>query len=114
MDDISLKKGKGDYVVILVDLDTHEVIDLLESRTKEFLINYFTNKGKTFCEQILVFCSDMWTAYLEIAKEIFVNATIVVDRFHTALVVGSPYDLKYLKRLACSINHSLNTRSIAQ
>ena len=51
MDEIALKKGKGDYLVILVDLDTHEVIDLLESRTKEFLINYFTDKGKAFCEQ---------------------------------------------------------------
>ena len=58
MDEIALKKGKGDYIVVLVDLDTHEVIDLLESRTKEFLISYFTNKGKAFCEQIEVFCSD--------------------------------------------------------
>lgn len=82
MDEIALKKGKSDYIVILVDLDSHEVIDLLESRTKEFLIAYFTNKGKAFCEQINVFCSDMWTAYLETAKELFVNATIVVDRFH--------------------------------
>lgn len=82
MDEIALKKGKGDYVVVLVDLDSHEVIDLLESRTKEFLISYFTNKGKAFCEQIEVFCSDMWAAYLETAKELFVNATIVVDRFH--------------------------------
>lgn len=82
MDEIALKKGKGDYVVILVDLDTHQVIDVLQSRLKDFLIEYFTNKGKAFCEQIEVFCSDMWTAYLETAKELFVNATIVVDRFH--------------------------------
>ncbi|MDZ7896613.1 MAG: transposase [Arcicella sp.] len=82
MDEIALKKGKGDYVVILVDLDTHQVIDVLPSRLKDFLIEYFTNKGKAFCEQIEVFCSDMWTAYLETAKELFINATIVVDRFH--------------------------------
>lgn len=82
MDEIALRKGKKDYIVILVDLDTHEVIDLLESRTKAFLIAYFTGKGNLFCEQIEVFCSDMWTAYLETAKELFINATIVVDRFH--------------------------------
>lgn len=82
MDEIALKKGKGDYVVVLVDLDTHQVIDLLPSRLKDFLIEYFTEKGNAFCEQIAVFCSDMWTAYLETAKEVFVNATIVVDRFH--------------------------------
>lgn len=70
MDEIALRKGKGDYVVVLVDLDSHEVIDLLESRTKECLITYFTNKGKAFCEQIAVFCSDMWTAYVETAKEL--------------------------------------------
>jgi transposase len=82
MDEIALRKGKKDYIVILVDLDTHEVIDLLESRTKAFLIAYFTGKGNLFCEQIEVFCSDMWTAYLETAKALFINATIVVDRFH--------------------------------
>lgn len=82
MDEIALKKGKKDYIVIIVDLDTHEVIDILESRTKEFLVAYFTSKGKAFCEQIEVFCSDMWTAYLETAKELFINACIVIDRFH--------------------------------
>ncbi len=50
--------------------------------TKNHLIKYFRDKGSVFCEQIQVFCSDMWKAYLSCAKEVFPNATIVADRFH--------------------------------
>jgi transposase len=32
MDEISLRKGQGDYVVVLVDLDKNELAGLVESR----------------------------------------------------------------------------------
>ena len=32
MDEISLRKGQGDYVVVLVDLDKNELVGLVESR----------------------------------------------------------------------------------
>ena len=79
---IALRKGKGDYVVVVVNLETKEVLDILPSRAKADLLAYFKAKGDAFCLQIAVFCSDMWEAYIETAKELFTNATIVVDRFH--------------------------------
>jgi len=82
IDEIALKKGHKDYVCVLVDLDTHEVVSVLEDRSKEFLKAYFEGLGKAFCEQIKVFCSDMWEGYIKLAEELFPNATIVVDRFH--------------------------------
>jgi transposase len=45
---------------VLVDLDTGQVLDLLEDRTKQSLIGYFQAKGEAFCGQIKLFCSDMW------------------------------------------------------
>lgn len=32
MDEISLRKGQGDYVVVLVDLDKNELVGLVKSR----------------------------------------------------------------------------------
>jgi transposase len=82
IDEIAMKKGHKDYVAVIVNLDTGEVIDLLEGRSKELIMNCFYKKGEAFCRQIKVFCSDLWEGYLSSAKELFPNAIIVTDRFH--------------------------------
>jgi transposase len=82
IDEIALKKGHKDFVCVLVNLETGEVLDIIEDRTKANLIAYFKQLGSVFCEGIEVFSSDMWEGYINTAKEVFVNATIVVDRFH--------------------------------
>lgn len=82
LDEIALKKGHNNYVVIVLDLISGVILDILEHRDKAFLIKYFRDKGDSFCKQIKLFCSDMWSAYLNCAKEVFSNAIIVADRFH--------------------------------
>lgn len=82
IDEIALKKGRKDYVAVLVDLDTGTVLDLLEDRSKVFIINYFRQKGAAFCQQIELFCADLWEGYLNAARSVFPAATIVTDRFH--------------------------------
>lgn len=82
LDEIAVKKGHKNYVVIVLDLLNGVILDILPQRDKEFLVSYFQEKGQSFCEQIQVFCSDMWKAYLGCAKQVFTNAKIVADRFH--------------------------------
>ena len=82
LDEIALRKGHKNYVVIVLDLLTGQILDILKQRDKAFLVKYFTNKGEDFCNQIQVFSSDMWKAYLNCAKEVFPKAIVVADRFH--------------------------------
>lgn len=82
MDEIALKKGHKNYVVVVLDLLTGVILDILPQRDKAYLIQYFRDKGRVFCKQIKVFCSDMWSAYLNTAKELFTEAIVVADRFH--------------------------------
>ncbi|MCJ8336775.1 MAG: ISL3 family transposase [Epibacterium sp.] len=82
IDEIALKKGHKEYVCVLVDLDTHEVVELLPQRDKAYLIGYFKGLGASFCSQVKIFCSDMWQGYLSLAEEVFPQATIIIDRFH--------------------------------
>lgn len=82
IDEIALKKGHKNFVCVLVNLETGEVLDILEDRSKANLIAYFNELGSDFCKGIEVFSSDMWEGYINVAKELFVNAKIVVDRFH--------------------------------
>lgn len=82
IDEISLKKGHKDFVAVVVNLETGQVLDILPDRSKSYLKSYFLEKGDAFCKQIICFCSDMWEGYLNCAKEVFPNATIIADRFH--------------------------------
>lgn len=82
IDEFSFKKGHKDFIVILIDLDTHEPIDLLPYRDKKRLIAYFQNLGDDFCQKIAWYSSDMWGPFLDLAAEVFPNAKKVVDRFH--------------------------------
>lgn len=82
IDEFAFKKGHKNYILILVDLDTHAIISLLPFRDKASIIRFFKEKGVDFCNQIEVYSSDMWQPFLDIAEEIFPNATTVIDRFH--------------------------------
>jgi transposase len=100
IDEIALRKGHRDFVVVICDLDTHKIIDILENRDKKGLIKHFQDKGQSFCERIEIFCSDMWEGYLNTAKEVFPNAVITADRFHAfaKLQDGLDSTRKYLRK----------------
>lgn len=100
IDEIALRKGHRDYVCVLVDLDRKEVVDILPRREKAYLKDYFLGLGSEFCDGIELFCADMWEGYTNLAKEIFPNASIVVDRFHFFAMVqkGLESCRKYFQR----------------
>jgi len=92
IDEFSFKKGHKDYITVLINLDTHELIDILEKRDKAFLRTYFQGLGDDFCKQILEFSSDMWGPFQDLGKELFPNALIHVDRFHWTLHLNKALD----------------------
>lgn len=100
IDEIALRKGHRNYVCVLVDLDSKEVVDILPQREKAYLRGYFLGLGSDFCDRIELFCADMWEGYTNLAKEIFPNASIVVDRFHFFAMVQKGLEAcrKHFKR----------------
>lgn len=92
LDEFAFKKGHKDFITVIVDLDNHNIIDILEQRSKEFLRAYFQSLGDEFCANIQDFCSDMWGPFQDLAKEIFPNANIHVDRFHWTIHLNKVLD----------------------
>ena len=82
MDEFAIKKGHRDFATVIVDLEHIEIIDILDYRDQERLIQYFQSRGTGWCEGIEVFCSDMWQGFINTARAVFPKATLVVDRFH--------------------------------
>ena len=99
IDEFAFKKGHKDFIVTLINLDTGEIIEILKQRDKSFLRAYFQSLGVDFLNQVKEFCSDMWGPFQDLAKELFPNALIHVDRFHWTMHLNKALDSyrKYLR-----------------
>src|SRR6056297_1867606 len=88
IDEFAIKK-KHKYAVALTDPINGKLIDILASRKKKDLIEYFNNWPKKLREQIKYFSMDMWSPYKAVAETVFPNAKIVVDKFHLVTAINN-------------------------
>jgi transposase len=92
IDEISLRKGKGEYCCVLTDLERGRQLDILPDRKKETLIAHFQSLGSSFCEQIKHVSCDMWGPYSGVAKQCFPQAKVTIDRFHVVKALNDVLD----------------------
>ena len=79
-DEFKADTKEGKYAFILNDPIHKKVLDILPSRKKEHLIQYFTfTENRRSVEYII---SDMYEPCLLVQKIMFPHAKYVVDRFH--------------------------------
>lgn len=79
-DEFKADTDKGKYAFIINDPINKKTIDILSSRKKDYLINYFTTvNNRKYVKYVI---SDMYEPYLMVTKIMFPNAKYVVDRFH--------------------------------
>ena len=82
VDEISLKKHHGQYVLILSDLERGCVIDVLSDRLKATLQAWFDDLSPDEREAIEVVSMDMHVPFFDAVKMKLPNAMVVADRFH--------------------------------
>lgn len=79
-DEFKADTKKGKYAFILNDPIHKTPLDILPSRKKEYLIQYFTHIENRHSVEYVI--SDMYEPYLLVQKTMFPKAKYVVDRFH--------------------------------
>ena len=87
LDEIALKKGHRDFVVIVTArLPDGRVVILgvLPDRLKETVKQFLASIPAHLQATIHTLCSDMYEGYLNAAKEVLPHAQVVIDRFHVA------------------------------
>lgn len=74
--------GQGKYPAVLSDGLTGEIVDVIVSRRKDYLHEYF--QSITFGERknVKYFVSDMNMAYREIHRRFFPDSIYIIDMFH--------------------------------
>ena len=87
LDEIALKKGRSDYVVIVTAQlrdGQVKVLAVLPNREKATVKAFLARIPTRLQRTIHTVCTDMWTAYINAAQEVLGEAVVVVDRYHVA------------------------------
>jgi len=92
IDEIALKKGQGQYIVVLVNLDTNKPVGFVRSRKQLDIREVLASWGTQVLEQITEVSMDMSGNYKGLVTDLLPNADITVDRFHVMKVVNEELD----------------------
>jgi len=87
IDEISLVKGQGKFIVVLVDVSTHKLVGLVSSRTQSEIEKVMLQWGEKVLSQIEEVSMDMTGNYKSLVKKLCPNAEVTVDRFHVTKIV---------------------------
>ena len=79
-DEYGFKKGKMSFIA--QDFDSLKVITILDGRTQATIRNHFLRYSRQDRNRVKVITMDMFSPYYDIARKLFPNAKIVLDRFH--------------------------------
>ena len=79
-DEYSFKKGKMSFIA--QDYDTRKIVAILDERTQATIRNHFLRYSRQVRSRVKVITMDMFSPYYDIARKLFPNAKIVLDRFH--------------------------------
>ncbi|MBD2695261.1 ISL3 family transposase [Anabaena catenula] len=92
IDEIALVKGQGNYLAVIVDLDTRKPIEIVKTRRIEEIREVLKGWGVEVLEQIQEVSIDLWSPYKSLVEELMPNANITADRFHVMKQVNDELD----------------------
>ncbi|RSI98131.1 Transposase [Streptococcus mitis] len=79
-DEYAFTKGKMSFIA--QDFEKLDIITVLEGRTQAIIQNHFLRYKRAVRCQVKIITMDMFSPYYDIARKLFPNAKIVLDRFH--------------------------------
>ncbi|MDF7638486.1 ISL3 family transposase [Lactobacillus sp. ESL0791] len=83
---------KGELHFICIDGDSHRIIKILESRRKKDIKNYFMKFPLLVRRQVKTITMDLNAYYQDLARVLFPNAQIIIDRFHLVQMLNRSFN----------------------
>ena len=82
---------KGELAFVAQNYETNELITILDNRRQTTIRNYFLKYPLKARQKVQFITMDMSGAYIPLAKKLFPNAKIVLDRFHIIQHLGRAF-----------------------
>ena len=103
-DEYSFKKGKISFIA--QDFDSRRILAILDGRTQVTISNHFLRYSRQVRSRVKVITMDMFSPYYDLAKQLFPNAKIVLDRFHIV-----QHLIRAMSRVRVQIMNQLDRKS---
>ena len=82
---------KGELAFVAQNYETNELITILDNRRQTTIRNYFLKYPLKARQQVQFITMDRSGAYIPLAKKLFPNAEIIIDRFHIIQHLGRAF-----------------------
>ena len=104
LDEYSFKKGVMSFIA--QDFDSRKIVAILDGRTQVTIRNHFLRYSRQVRSRVKVITMDMFSPYYDIARKLFPNAKIVLERFHIVQHLS-----RAMNRLRIQIMNQLDRKS---
>ena len=101
------KDTKGKMAFIITDNDKENIFDILDSRKSNDLEKYFLRYPRAERNKVKHISIDFYSGYISLAKKMFKNANISIDRFHIVIQAYNALNITRFK-LCCKSNPYYN------
>lgn len=88
MDEISKRKGYRDFVTLVSNVDTGNLLEVIDSHKQLEIIEALKQQPLALREQVKEVSVDMWGGFPKVIEEVFPNAVVVFDRFHVTKLLN--------------------------
>ena len=93
---------KGELAFVAQNYETNKLITILDNRRQTTIRNYFLKYPLKVRQKVRFITMDMSGAYMPLARRLFPNAEIIIDRFHIIQHLGRAF----LKTRIAQVNTS--------
>ncbi|MDN5874794.1 MAG: ISL3 family transposase [Sinobacteraceae bacterium] len=91
VDEVARAKGH-DYLTVVYDLETGDLVGVTEGRTKDGLVRFFDALSEECAAGIEAVAMDVWSAFIHAVTDALPDADIVFGRFHIMHNYGKVID----------------------
>ena len=91
------KDTNGKMAFMIVDNNKGNVFDIQDSRKSRDLEKYFRRYSRSERNKVKFISTDFYSGYIYLAKRLFKNANIVIDRFHIVIQAYNALNITRVK-----------------
>ncbi len=91
------KNTKGKMAFIIMDNQKGSIFDILDSRFSYDLEKYFRRYSRQQRNNVEYIVTDFYSGYISLARKLFRNANIVIDKFHVVTQIYNALNITRVK-----------------